>query len=104
LWRGLIVDKTAKHYKAIRSAVWLFMYLLLHADRKSGVLSRKIETIAKDMQVDRRTVQYWLTRLRTAGYITVRNSGRSLEIRIQKWKPLRIRDRKHARDASIAIL
>ena len=93
LWRGLIVDKSAKHYKAMGSAIWLYMYLLLHADRRTGILARKIATIAKDMHMSERTVQYWLARLRKAVYVIVRNSGRSLEIHIQKWKPLRIRHR-----------
>ena|ERR1044072_2034834 len=89
LWRGLVVDRSAKHYKAMRSAIWLYMYLVLHADRSTGILTRKIATMAKDMQVNPRTVQYWLSRLRKTKYVTVRNSGRALEIHIQKWKPLR---------------
>jgi predicted mannosyl-3-phosphoglycerate phosphatase (HAD superfamily) len=35
----------------------------------------------------------WLARLRKSGYVIVRNSGRSLEIHIQKWKPLKIRNK-----------
>jgi Helix-turn-helix domain len=93
LWRGLIVDQSAKHYKAIGSAIWLYMYLLLHADRRTGILARKIATIAKDMHLSERTVQYWLARLRKARYVIVRNSGRALEIHIQKWKPLKVRRR-----------
>jgi len=95
LWRGLVVDQSAKHYKAMRSAIWLYMYLLLHADRQTGVLTRKLATIARDMQVNIRTIQYWFAKLRKAGYVIVRNSGRSLEICIQKWKPLRRRHHKH---------
>ena len=91
LWRGLIVDKSAKHYKAMGSAIWLYMYLLIHADRQTGILARKISTIARDMHMSKRTVQYWLARLRKAGYVIVRNSGRSLEVHIQKWKPLKVR-------------
>jgi DNA-binding transcriptional ArsR family regulator len=93
LWRGLIVDKTAKHYKAMGSAIWLYIYLVLHANRTTGILARKIATIAGDMHMSERTVQSWLARLRKAGYVIVRNSGRSLEIHIQKWKPLKIRHR-----------
>ena len=95
MWRGLVVDQSAKHYKAMRSAIWLYMYLVLHADRQTGILTRKLATIARDMQVNIRTIQYWFAKLRKAGYVMVRNSGRSLEIRIQKWKPLRRKHHKH---------
>jgi hypothetical protein len=86
LWRGLVVPQGYKHYKAMGSALWLFSYLLLHADRKTGRLIRKLDTISREMGINQRTIRYWLGRLRKHGYITTKHTGRSLEI--QKWKPL----------------
>jgi len=82
------VPQGYKHYKAMGSALWLFSYLLLHADRKTGRLIRKLETISKEMGINQRTIRYWFGRLRKQGYITTKHTGRSSEIFIQKWKPL----------------
>ena len=78
----------AKHYKVMGSAIWLFSYLLLHADRKTGRLIRKLDTISKERGINKRTIRYWMSKLRQHGYITTNHTGRSLEIFIQKWKPL----------------
>lgn len=91
VWRGLVVDSTAKHYHAIRSAIWVYVYLIIHANRKTGVLRRKLGTIAKDIGISPRVIQYGVSKLRRGGYITTRNSGRFLEISIAKWKPLKQR-------------
>ena len=88
VWRGLVVGSDAKHYQKMRSAVWLFLYLLIHADRRSGRLYRKQETIAKDMGISPRTIRNWLSILRRQGYVAIQNSGRSLSIDIHKWKPI----------------
>lgn len=91
IWRGLVVDGKAKHYRAMRNALWLLIYFVIHADRKTGALCRKYETIARDMGVSIRTVRYWLITLRRHGYIKVETSPSSsaFSIHIQKWKPLK---------------
>lgn len=88
VWKGLVMDEDGTHYRRMRNAVWLFLYLLLNANRRSGFLVRKIRTIGSDMGVSRDTVLRWLKVLRTAGYIVTQNTGRCLRIQIQKWKPL----------------
>lgn len=88
IWRGLFVDPTGKHYHAMGKALWLYGYLIVHADRKTGVLYRRIATISNDMQVSGRTVQAWLSLLRRHGYIRTKTTGRTLEISIEKWKPI----------------
>ena len=95
IWRGLVVDSKAKHYKAMRSALWLFVYFIIHSDRRTGTLYRKYETIARDMGVKPRTVRYWLTTLRKRGYVKIETSSGSsaIYIHIQKWKPLKAAQR-----------
>lgn len=93
VWRGLVVDATARHYRNIDGAIWLFIYLIVHADRKTGYLIRRQQTIAEDMGVSPDTVRKWLGRLRQAGYVKTVHTGRALKIYVQRWKPLLAGDR-----------
>ena len=88
VWRGLVVDRRAKHLKAMRSAFVFFIYCVLHADREAGALTRHYDTIARDMGVNIRTVRYWVSILKSKGYIETLHLTRSSAIRIQikKWK------------------
>jgi helix-turn-helix protein len=88
IWRGLVVEGTAKHYRAMRSSIWLYLYLIVHADRRSGTLFRRIDTIAHDMGVNSATVRRWMSRLARRGYISRKRTGRSLRITVERWKPL----------------
>jgi hypothetical protein len=72
----------------MRSALWLYLYLLLNADRRTGGLKRKLNTIGTDMGMSRDTVLRWLGSLRKGGYVETRSNGRCLFIRISKWRPL----------------
>jgi hypothetical protein len=89
LWRGLLVEPSAKHYKAMRSAIWLYLYLLVFANRSTGKLFRKIATIANDTGLSSRTISRWLKNLKSGGYIEIYQTGRSLQISITKWKPIK---------------
>lgn len=82
------MDPEAKHYRTMKNALWLYLYLLLGANRKTGLLMRKIDTICTDMGVTRDTALRWLKRLRRAGYIETVNTGRSLTIQVMRWKAL----------------
>jgi DNA-binding transcriptional ArsR family regulator len=90
LWRGLVTDSTAKHYKSMKSAVWLFLYFVMHADRRTGRLIRRYDTIVKETGLTKRTIRHWLLILKRHGYVVVEQSGKSLAIaiQVQKWKPL----------------
>lgn len=86
VYTGLVVDKEGRHYQTMKNAIWLYLYLILHADRETGELSRKIGTIHADTGVSSRTVRAWMKRLKEAGYIKVSFNGRSQSIKITKWK------------------
>lgn len=88
LWQGLVVDKTAKHHKAMRQAVWLYLYFLVTANWKTGVLYRRISTITSETGFNRRSIERWLKLLREKGYIKTYSTGRALQISITKWKPI----------------
>jgi hypothetical protein len=86
VWRGLVVDAEAKHYRAMGSALWLFIYLVIHANPKSGTVNRKYQTIAGEMGISPRTIRSWLTRLMQQSYVSVTQTGRSQIIHISRWK------------------
>ncbi|WAC06743.1 MAG: helix-turn-helix domain-containing protein [Thermodesulfobacteriota bacterium] len=88
VWKGLVVDQEAKHYRRMKNALWLFLYLLLHANRNDGHLLRKIKTLCRDMCLKRGMILRWLALLKKHGYISTRNTGRYLSIQVKKWKPL----------------
>ena len=83
--KGLVVDQEAKHYHKMKNAIWLFLYLLLNADR-GRVLARKLKTISSETGIKRDTILRWLNILRKHGYITTQNTGRGLLIQIREWE------------------
>lgn len=91
VWRGLVVSPSARHYHAMGRSVWLFLYLIIHANRRTGTLYRRVGTIAKDTGMSKRTVQIWLKTLRDNDYIVTERTGRSLIIHITKWRPINSR-------------
>jgi hypothetical protein len=89
VWRGLVVSPTGQHYRAMGRSVWLFLYLIIHANRRTGTIYRRVGTISKDTGTSKRTVQIWLKTLRDNDYIITERTGRSLIIHIMKWRPIR---------------
>lgn len=86
VWTGLVMDTEAKHYKRMGNAIWLFLYLLLHADSKTGLLTRKIKTISSETGISRNAIIRWLNTLRKQGYIATQSTGRGLFIQIRQWE------------------
>src|SRR5437867_1879297 len=82
VWNGLPVDPTGKHYKTMGAAVWLYLYLLIYANRTTGKLFRRLSTIANDTGLSIRTINRWMHILKINGYIETRQTGRSLVISI----------------------
>lgn len=86
VWTGLVMDKHSVHLKKMGNAVWLYLYLLLHANRTTGFLKRKSRTISGDMGIKERTVRKWRSVLRRHGYIITRQASTYLNIEITKWR------------------
>jgi hypothetical protein len=72
----------------MKNAIWLFLYFVINADRKTGFLFRKIRTISSDMGISKDSVSRWLRILKQEGYIDVDNTGRSLNIYVENWRSL----------------
>lgn len=89
--KGLVVDAKAKHYRRMRQAIWLYLYLLLAAPPGSGRRLLDPEAVARAMGLTEATVRSWLGHLRTAGYVTTERSGRQVWVQITKWIPRELR-------------
>lgn len=91
VWKGLVMDREAKHFKRMKTALWLYLYLLLNADRKTGFLVRKLKTVATDTGVNEKTLRNWLGVLRRHGYVETQATGRCLKVWISRWITLSAR-------------
>jgi len=89
VYRGLVADPQAKHYQRLRASIYLYLFLILHADRSTGRLYRKLPTIALEMGINLHTIRKWLKTLRQHGYVTTTSTGRATHIAIKKWKTFR---------------
>ena len=86
LWKGLATDTGGKHRKAMGASLWTYLYLLTFTNRKTGVVSRRLETIAMETGLPLRTIQRHLKRLSAQNYITLLKPQTFSQIRIVKWK------------------
>jgi hypothetical protein len=104
VWKGLVADQEGKHYRRMKNAVWLFLYFVTHADRKTGTLKRKCRTICEQMGLSAKTARKWLKSLKTHGYVKAWSNGRCLEIQILKWKPIGESSRCGTQSAQTGVL
>lgn len=88
IWSGLVRDPTGKHRSTLGKAIWLYLYLLVVANWKTGVLFRRLSTIATEIGSNGRSVSRWLATLRKHGYVVTKPTGRALTITINKWRPI----------------
>lgn len=89
MWRGLVADNEGKHRKAMGSAIWIYLYLLMYMKRTSGLVFRQQSVIAKETGFSIRAVQKHFARLKKANYIATEKIGSSLKIHITNWKTFR---------------
>ncbi|MCH7649809.1 MAG: hypothetical protein IIA63_01465 [Nitrospinae bacterium] len=66
----------------VGSAVWLFLYLVLNRDWKTGNLQRRVETMADDLKRNRKQIQRWLRILEKEGLIITRRLWHGYFIKI----------------------
>lgn len=93
IWSGLVRDPTGKHHRALKQAIWLYLYFLVVANWRTGNSFRRISKIATETGFNPRTIHRWLKTLRDKGYIVSRSDGRTLQISITKWRPISRRRR-----------
>jgi hypothetical protein len=86
VFQGLAADPQAKHYRLMKQAVWLYLYLIGFSNIKTGKLTARLSDIAKDMGIREETLRSWLGHLRKGNYIAVEKQGDQLLFKITKWK------------------
>lgn len=86
IWNGLVADPESKHRKAMGSSVWMYLYLLTYANRKTGIARRRLSQIREDTGYPLRTIQRHLKRLAERRYISLSRSDRYLQAHIKNWK------------------
>jgi len=89
VWKGLVVDSKGQHIQKMGQALWLFIYLICHADRDEGYLDRRYETIMEDMGITNSTARNWMRRLKRRKYIQVTRRPYSLYIEICNWRSIK---------------
>ncbi|PIR01369.1 MAG: hypothetical protein COV66_01795 [Nitrospinae bacterium CG11_big_fil_rev_8_21_14_0_20_45_15] len=82
--KGLFFDQSGKHHKRMGSAVWLYGYLHVCAD-KNGVVTHKHKTISRNMGIPLRSIREMMKTLRLEGYVEVKRRPHHSEISILKW-------------------
>ena len=85
--RGLVADPKAKHYRRMRQALWLYLFLLLAAQPRSGRRLLDPKAVAQAMGLKEATIRSWLGHLRRYGYLTSEREGRLVWIQLAKWRP-----------------
>jgi hypothetical protein len=90
VYRGLVIDSSARHYLQMGPAVWLFLYFLLNANWKTGRLYRRLSTICSDTRINIFAIRRWLRVLQRNGYINACYNGRFWVIAVNKWRPLQL--------------
>ncbi len=88
LFKGLLHDPQATHFRRIMNAIWLYLYLLVSVHRDTGTMLSTMEKISADTGLDVETLSSWLGRLKHKGYVTVDIQGGELLFTVANWKRL----------------
>ena len=77
---------SASHCQAIGQALWLFLYILDHADWEQGVFFGYSDAdAAEDLGQSRRTIRRWRLRLDDYDYISCRKGQHSQTLYVHNW-------------------
>jgi DNA-binding transcriptional ArsR family regulator len=84
---GLVADPVAKHIRALRQSIWLYLFLLAAVSTAGERLIDPAE-VGETMGLSEGTVRSWLGQLRHKGYVACRRSGRHVWVKVVlRWKP-----------------
>jgi len=83
---GLVADPLAKHLRALRQAIWLYLFLLAAVGTAGGRLIDPAE-VGEVMGLSEGTIRSWLGQLRHKGYVACRRNGRHVWVKILRWRP-----------------
>jgi len=83
---SLVANSTGKHFRSMRSAIWLYLFLLSAVGKESGERLLDPAQVGEAMGISEATVRSWLGHLRKAGYVALQREGRFVWVRVLKWR------------------
>lgn len=86
-------------WEEMGNSVRLYLYLRSFANRESGILLRKYETIARELGISTKTAKRWMDILRKHGYIKTTRLSHGFKIEIIGFKPI-VKNRSDKSDQS----
>ena len=100
LLREIVADATGRNRRRMRQAVWLYFYLIVFANARSGKLISRIPDIAAALGVSENTVNSWLGHLKKWHYVSVVKMGNGLHFRVNRWQEVTHIDTADAKELS----
>ncbi len=88
LLRSRLIGNDGRSYQRMRQTIWLYLYLVLQLNPKTGRLATKVSTISQDMGIKQETIRSWLGHLRRKGYVSVKRDGDYWLITVTGLKPI----------------
>jgi len=86
--RSRLIGNDDRNYQKMRQTIWLYLYLVLQLNPRTGRLVTKVSTISQDMGIKEETIRSWLGHLRRKGYVWVKRQGDYLMISVTGLKPI----------------
>lgn len=86
--RGLTHDSDGKHYYRLKHAIWLYLYLLIEANHRTGRVLTTLEKISSDMGLDIQLLITFLGHLKRWNYVSTQKESGQILFKIAKWKSI----------------
>jgi len=86
--RSRLIGSDGRNYKRMRQTIWLYLYLILQLNPRTGRSVTKVSTISRDMGIKQETIRSWLGHLRRKAYVSVKRQGDYLMIGLTGLKPI----------------
>ena len=86
VFRGLTHDPDGRHYFRMKHAVWLYLYLLIEANYRTGRVVTSIEKIRQDTGIETNLLCSFLGHLKQWNYVSTEKQNGHILFKISKWK------------------
>jgi len=84
----IVANTQGKHYRRLKNALWIYLYLIIFANPKNGKLTTGISIIAKATGFQEETIRSWLGVLKKWQYISIEKQGKNFIFKVNRWKKL----------------
>jgi len=74
-----------EYRKKLGSAIWLYGYLIMNADRLTGKKNHRVKDMVANLRSNGKQVQRWLRKLENKGKIKTRRLSSGYHIAIENW-------------------